>query len=120
MDCRELQIGKDYIMLMGGGVCGDWKIDFFHSMTCYALRMSNCVKVQEGFNGGDDCISSQFQAIKDTSVVLTIIKMLRVCVAKVGIFKSSEAVGTSMRSGSADNMVMNPTLDVLSAITHGG
>ena len=38
----------------------------------------------------------------------------------MGGFKSSDAVGTSTRRSSAYDMVMNPTLDVLSAITHGG
>ena len=75
MDCREVKIGKDDIIMMGGDVCGDWKIDFFHSMACYALIMKNCGKVREGSNGGADCIFPQFQAIKDTSVVLSIDKM---------------------------------------------
>ena len=57
---------------MGGDVCGDWKVDFFHSMKCYALTMNNCVKVQEGYNVGSDQIFSQVQAIKETSVALTI------------------------------------------------
>ena len=35
-------------------------------------------------------------------------------------FKRSDVVGTSIGRGSADNMVMNTTLDVLSAITRGG
>ena len=34
--------------------------------------------------------------------------------------KSIDAVGTSIHSGSADDMVLNPTLNVLSAITCGG
>ena len=36
MDWRELKIGKVYIMLMGGDVHGDWKIDFFplYDMIC--------------------------------------------------------------------------------------
>ena len=38
----------------------------------------------------------------------------------MGVFKSSDAVGTSIRRSSADYMVMNSTLDVLSTITHGG
>ena len=46
--------------------------------------------------------------------------MLHVCIGKVGGFKRSYALGTSTRRGSADSMVMNPTLDVLSAITCGG
>ena len=46
--------------------------------------------------------------------------MLRVCVGNVGGFKISDVVGTSICRGSADYMVMNPTIDVFSAITHGG
>ena len=54
MDCIEVRIVKYGIMLMGGNVCGDWKVDFFHSMAYYALTMNNCGKVQEGSNGGAD------------------------------------------------------------------
>ena len=39
---------------------------------------------------------------------------------KVGRFKCSDAVGTSIHHGSAENMVLNTTIDVLSAITRGG
>ena len=46
--------------------------------------------------------------------------MLRFCVGKVGGFKSNDTVGTSICHGSADDMVLNSTLDVLSAITHSG
>ena len=46
--------------------------------------------------------------------------MLQGCVGMLDIFKSSDALGTPIRRGSADDMVLNPTLDVLSAITHGG
>ena len=113
-------IGKDGIIMMSGDVCGDWKIYFFHSMEWYALTMKNCGKVREGSNGGYDWILPQFQTIKDTSVVLNINKMIWLCVGKVGVFKSSDTVGTPIRRGSADDMVLNPTLDVLSAITHGG
>ena len=35
-------------------------------------------------------------------------------------FKMSDTVGTSIYRGSADDMVLNTTLDVLSAITCGG
>ena len=104
---------------MGGDVCGDCRIDFFYSMSCYALTMNNCGKVGELSNEGADWIFPQFQEIKETSVVLTINKILRVYVGNVGGFKSSDAVGTSIRSGSAYNMVLNPTLDVFPAITHG-
>ena len=107
-------------MMVGGDFCGDWKVDFFHSRTCYALTMNICVKVQEVYNGGAEQILPQFQAIRETIIVLTINKMLKVCVGKVGGCKSSDAVGTSIRHVSADDMVLNPTLDVFSAITHGG
>ena len=62
----------------------------------------------------------QFQAIKETSVAFNINKILQVCVGKVGGFKSSDAVGMSIFRGSADDIVLNTNLDVLSAITHGG
>ena len=50
MDCREVKIGKDDIMLMGGDICGYLKIDFFHSMVFSDLIMNNCGKVQESYN----------------------------------------------------------------------
>ena len=46
--------------------------------------------------------------------------MLKGCVVNVDIFKCSDVVGMSIRRGSADNMVLSPTIDVLSAIIHGG
>ena len=70
--------------MMGGDVYGDWKINYFHSMACYVLKMNNCGKVREGYNGGADWIFLHFQAIKDNSVVLTINEMLHNCVGKVG------------------------------------
>ena len=36
------------------------------------------------------------------------------------IFKRSDVVGTSFCRVSADDMVLNPIIDVLSIITHGG
>ena len=62
--------------MMGGDVCGDWKVDYFHSMACYALKMNSSGKLWEGSNGSDDYIFPQFKAIKDPSVVLTINKIL--------------------------------------------
>ena len=62
----------------------------------------------------------QFQAIKETSVYLTTNEMLQGCVGKVGGSRRSDTVGTSIIHGSADYMVLNPTLDVLYAITCGG
>ena len=88
--------------------------------TFYILTMNNCGKLQEGFNEGVDQIFSQFQSIKDTSVAFSINKILQGCVGMVDRFKRSNAVGTSIFRGSADDMVLNPTLDVLSAITCGG
>ena len=35
-------------------------------------------------------------------------------------FKRSDKVGRSIRRGSVDDMVLNPSLDVSSAITRGG
>ena len=37
----------------------------------------------------------------------------------VGRFRMSDTAETSIRRGSADDMVLNPNLDVLSAITRG-
>ena len=82
--------------------------------------MNNCGKVREGSNRGADQIFSQFQAIKQTRVFLTINKMLQVYVGKVGGCKSSDTVGTSIRRGYAYDMVLNPNINFLYAITHGG
>ena len=46
--------------------------------------------------------------------------MLQGCIVKVSGFKSSDVVGTSIFRGSADDMVLNPILDVFSSITRGG
>ena len=46
--------------------------------------------------------------------------MLQVCVGMVNEFKISDAVGMSILHGYADDMVLNPNLDVLYDITHGG
>ena len=62
----------------------------------------------------------QSQEIKETTVSFTINKMLQFCIWKVGGFKRSDVVVTSIRRGSADNMVLNPTLDIFSVITCGG
>ena len=51
MDCIEVKIGSDDIMLMGGDVCGDCKIDYLRSMEFYALTMNNCGKVRKGSIG---------------------------------------------------------------------
>ena len=115
-----MNTGKDNIILMGGDVCGYWQIDFFRSMACYSLTMNNCGKLREGSNWGSDWIFPQFQSIKYNSVSFTINKILQVCVVIVGVFKSSDAVGTSICRGSEVDMVLNPTLGVLSAITLGG
>ena len=105
---------------MGGDVCGDWEIEFFHSMVCYILKMNDCGKLQEGSNDNVDWMFPQFQEIKETSVAFSTNKMLQGCVGMVGGFKRCDAVGTSICCGYADDMVLNPTLDVLSAITRGG
>ena len=54
----------------------------------------------------------EFQAIKDTSVAF-------ICVGKVGRFKRSDTEIISICCGSADDMVLNPTLDVFSVIPFG-
>ena len=82
--------------------------------------MNNCEKLQEVSNESVDWMLPKFQSIKDTSVDLTIIKILQGCVGKAEIIKTSDAVGTSILRGSADDIVLNPTLDVLSVITLGG
>ena len=46
-------------------------------------------------------------------------KIIQDCVGNMDVFKMSDALGTSICCGSADNMFLNPTVDVLSAITHG-
>ena len=107
-------------MMIGGDVYGDLKIAFFHSMECYAVTMNNCGKVRKGYIRGADWIFPQFQDIKENSVVLTINENLHNCVGKVGGFKISDAVGTSIHISSAYDMVLNPNLDFLSVITHGG
>ena len=89
-------------------------------MACYVLTINNCGKLQEGSNGGVDWMFPQFHAIKETIVSFTVHKMLQGCVGKVGKFKRSDVIGTSICSGSVDNMVLNPTVDVFSAITSGG
>ena len=113
---REVNTGKDDIMLMGVDIHGDWEIYFFHSMECYVLKMINCGKLREGSNEGVDWMFPQFQAIKETSAAFSINKMLQGCVRIVDVLKRSDAVGTSICRGSAENMVLNPTLDVLSTI----
>ena len=89
-------------------------------MACYVLTMNKGGKLQEVSNEGIDWMFPQFQAITYTSVVFTINKMIQGCVGMVDGFKRSDAVGTSIRRGYADDMVLNPTLDVLYAITRGG
>ena len=54
----------------------------------------------------------EFQAIKETSVAF-------ICVGKVGRFKRSDTERILICCGSADDMVLNPTLDVFSVITFG-
>ena len=120
MGCREVKTGKDDIILMGGDVRGDWRIEFLHSMACYVLTMNNCVKVREGSYEGSEWMFPQFQAIKDNSVAFSINIMLQVWVEKVGGFKISDALGMSIYHGYTDDMVLKPTLDVLSDITRGG
>ena len=62
----------------------------------------------------------QFQLITDNSVAFTINKIIQSCVGKVDGFKSSDVVGTPICRGSSYGMVLNPTLDVLSAISYDG
>ena len=46
--------------------------------------------------------------------------MIQVCVGKVDELNRSNELGTSMRRSYEDDMVLNPNLDVLYDITHGG
>ena len=107
-------------MLMAGDICGDWEIYFFRSMTCHVLTMNNCGNVWGVSNEGVDWMFLQFQAIKETIVSFVINQMLQGYVGKVVGLKISDVIGTSIHRGSADNMVLNTTLGVLSAITCGG
>ena len=60
-----------------------------------------------------------FHSIKYTSVSFSVNKMLQVCVGMVNEFKISDAVGMSILHGYADDMVLNPNLDILYDIPHG-
>ena len=62
----------------------------------------------------------QFHAIKETHVAFNMNKIIQVCIGKVGVFKIIDAVGTSIHCGYADDMFMNPSLDVLYDITRDG
>ena len=71
-------------------------------------------------NEGVEWMFPRFQEIKGTSVAFSINKMIQGCVGMVDEFKMSDVIGISINHSSADDMVLNPTLDVLSAITRGG
>ena len=75
-----MNTGNDNIILMGGDVCGDWEINFFHSTVCYVLTMNNCGNLREGSNEVVGWMLPQFQAIKETSVALSINKIIQGCV----------------------------------------
>ena len=62
---------------------------------------------------------AQLKEIKDNSVTFTINDMLQGCAGKMDWFETIDTVGTSVCHGYADDMVLNTTLDILSAITHG-
>ena len=81
-------------------------------MECHVLTMNNCGRLLEGSNECVDWMFPQFQAIKCTSVDFAINKILQGCVGKVYGFKISDMVGTSIRHGYADDIVMNSTIDV--------
>ena len=76
LDYIEVNTGKDDIILIGGNVCVNWLIDFFHGMIYYVLTINNCGKLREGSNEGVYFMFPQFQAIKDTSIAFTINKNL--------------------------------------------
>ena len=72
-----MKTGKYDIMFMGGDIHSDWEIDFFHGMEFYVLTMNNYGKLREGSNESVDWMFPQFQAIKETSVSLTMNKTLQ-------------------------------------------
>ena len=82
--------------------------------------MNNSGNLREGSNEGVDWMFPQFQEIKNTSVSFSINKMFQGCVVMVDVFKSSDAVGTSIYHGYTYDMFINPALHVLSTITYGG
>ena len=84
------------------------------------LKMNNCVNLREGSNEGVDWMFPHFQAIKETSVAFIRNKRIQSCIGKAEVFKRSDTLGAPIHCGSADDMVLNPTIDVLSAITRGG
>ena len=89
-------------------------------MTCFVLTMNKCGKVRAVFIDDVDWMLPQFQAIKEINVAFATNKTLQDCVGKVGAFKSTDAVGISIHCGSADDMVLNTTLNVFSSIPRGG
>ena len=62
----------------------------------------------------------QLQLIKNTSFFFTINLILQGFVAKMSKFKSSDTVGMSIRCGSEEDIVLNPTFNLFSSIIHGG
>ena len=88
-------------------------------MALHVFTTNNHEKVREVSNEGADWMFPQIQKIKETSVPFTINKILQFCIVKVGGFKRSDALGTLFFLGYAYDMVMNTTLDFLSAITRG-
>ena len=83
------------------------------------MKINSCGKLRKGSNEGVDWVFPQFQEIKETSVDLSINEILQGCVGMVNVFKRIYAVGTSICCGYSDDMVINPNLNILSAITHG-
>ena len=79
--------------------------------------MDNSEKVREGSNNNVKLMLPQYHEIKETSVAFTINKMVQVFFGKLDGFKCIDVVGTSIRCGSADDMVLNPTIDIFSGIT---
>ena len=88
-------------------------------MAFCVLTMNNCRKLQERYNEVVDWMFPQFLEINEISVAFKIIKMFQCCVGMVYIFKRRDASGTSICRGSAYDMFLNPTLEVLSSITRG-
>ena len=101
-------------MLICGDIQGDWEIDFS------ILTTNNCGNEWKGSNEGVEGMFPHFQSIKEPIVSFTTNKIIQGYVGKVVKLRISDALGTSRHSGSADNMLLNPTFGVLSAITRGG
>ena len=58
--------------------------------------------------------------MKEVNITEKINKMLQVCVDNFDVFNRSDTEAPSIWNGYADDMVLNPSLYVMSPITCGG